>query len=601
MFRSLLNSVRGVGSASATTEVAPAATISPEPIRLSVEAAIEDDSPEFAQATAVSRTTTAEEEELLRMMEEQNTLLEHKMRSKSQSGQGSPSTLATPPSTQSPTQSQNSPQTSAGWSPGLRSLLSVTRMVGGGGGEKETERRASMDAPDVVGDCASTMSIGKEVEQDPVVLWATMVSDWESNPKKRKQQAKLLVGQGIPDPLRSMAWQLLASSHGSSHVALYAELVQRESIHEKQIMKDIARTFPEHAFFNDNAGMGQETLFRVTKAFSLHDPEMGYCQGMAFIVGIFLMKMPEEDAFALLIALMENYKLRELFMPGMPLIGLAHYQFKALLAEYLPEVSMCLEREGVHVSSYLTQWLMTMFAVALPLPVVFHVVDLVLATGEERSVGALEVLYRVALAVLAECADDITARTMDGIMTFLRKDLYRHFEVCADEQGPEVNGANAKSRRLIQAVQARHIPGRRLDQLKRGFATEKAAEDARQGRIGELLGIRNDLDSKIKDQERENENLRKMIADENAQVREELARMEKRCEKYDAELANLKKQHRLLVRLLEATSNTSQSSLDNTLDYCKRSPERVKVDQHRPSRSSVLTGQPRPASPPKLT
>lgn len=41
------------------------------------------------------------------------------------------------------------------------------------------------------------------------------------------------------------------------------------------------------------------------KAYSLHDREVGYCQGSAFIVGLLLMQMPEEEAFAVVVKLMQ--------------------------------------------------------------------------------------------------------------------------------------------------------------------------------------------------------------------------------------------------------------------------------------------------------
>lgn len=45
--------------------------------------------------------------------------------------------------------------------------------------------------------------------------------------------------------------------------------------------------------------------------------EVGYCQGSAFIVGLLLMQMPEEEAFAVLVQLMQRFQLRELFKPTM--------------------------------------------------------------------------------------------------------------------------------------------------------------------------------------------------------------------------------------------------------------------------------------------
>ena len=57
------------------------------------------------------------------------------------------------------------------------------------------------------------------------------------------------------------------------------------------IRRDIARTYPEHDFFKKKGGVGQESLFNVMKAYSIHDREVGYCQGSAFIVGLLLMQV----------------------------------------------------------------------------------------------------------------------------------------------------------------------------------------------------------------------------------------------------------------------------------------------------------------------
>jgi hypothetical protein len=47
-------------------------------------------------------------------------------------------------------------------------------------------------------------------------------------------------------------------------------------------------------------------LFNVMKAYAVMDPEVGYCQGSAFIVGMLLLNMPEEDAFCVFVKLMSR-------------------------------------------------------------------------------------------------------------------------------------------------------------------------------------------------------------------------------------------------------------------------------------------------------
>ena len=88
-----------------------------------------------------------------------------------------------------------------------------------------------------------------------------------------------------------MAWQLLCGAHDSEDKMKYSEYMKSQSACEKVIRRDIARTYPEHDFFKKKDGIGQEALFNVMKAYSIHDREVGYCQGTAFIVGLLLMQV----------------------------------------------------------------------------------------------------------------------------------------------------------------------------------------------------------------------------------------------------------------------------------------------------------------------
>src|SRR4051812_31784445 len=49
------------------------------------------------------------------------------------------------------------------------------------------------------------------------------------------------------------------------------------------------RTFPKHPFYCQPLGPGQLSLFNLLKAYSLLDPEVGYCQGLSFVTGILLL------------------------------------------------------------------------------------------------------------------------------------------------------------------------------------------------------------------------------------------------------------------------------------------------------------------------
>lgn len=63
----------------------------------------------------------------------------------------------------------------------------------------------------------------------------------------------------------------------------------QESPMESVIQRDINRTFPAHAFFKQSGGLGQDSLYRISKAYSVYDEEIGYVQGLSFLAAALLL------------------------------------------------------------------------------------------------------------------------------------------------------------------------------------------------------------------------------------------------------------------------------------------------------------------------
>lgn len=120
--------------------------------------------------------------------------------------------------------------------------------------------------------------------------WGALMHDYNAVVKKNPKQLTAMIQKGVPSALRGLIWQLLAKSKDLSLEATYAELLKGTSTHEKQITRDLSRTFPNHEYFQAE-GLGQESLFNVVKAYSLYDPEVGYCQGLSFVVGPLLLNV----------------------------------------------------------------------------------------------------------------------------------------------------------------------------------------------------------------------------------------------------------------------------------------------------------------------
>ena len=43
--------------------------------------------------------------------------------------------------------------------------------------------------------------------------------------------------------------------------------------------------------FREAGGAGQEALFRISKAYSVYDSEVGYCQGQSFLIAALLLQV----------------------------------------------------------------------------------------------------------------------------------------------------------------------------------------------------------------------------------------------------------------------------------------------------------------------
>ena len=157
------------------------------------------------------------------------------------------------------------------------------------------------------------------------------------------------------------------------------------------------------------------------KAYSLHDREVGYCQGSAFIVGLLLMQMPEEEAFAVLVKLMQEYRMREMFKPSMAELGLCMYQLECLIQEHLPDMHAHFTSQSFHTSMYASSWFLTLFSTTLPLGLACRVMDCFLVDG-------IEVIFRIAVAILTLSKEELFSMDMEGMLKYFQRDMPAKFE-----------------------------------------------------------------------------------------------------------------------------------------------------------------------------
>jgi len=302
---------------------------------------------------------------------------------------------------------------------------------------------------------SGSMSFQENAEEDLWGLWGKIINEWETWSKRKQPQLKELVRRGIPHHFRGMAWQLLCMAHESPAKAQYADYMKRQSACEKVIRRDIARTYPEHDFFKKKDGVGQESLFNVMKAYSIHDREVGYCQGSAFIVGLLLMQMPEEETFAVLVKLMQDYRMREMFKPSMAELGLCMYQLEVLVQEHISDLYGHFQSQSIHTNLYASSWFLTLFTTSLPIQLSCRIMDCFLADG-------IEVIFRLALALLLIGKNELLVQDMEGVIRYFQKDMPANFE--ADPEG------------VINLAFSIKINQKKMKKLEKEYTTMKTKE-----------------------------------------------------------------------------------------------------------------------------
>ncbi|KAH9511016.1 Rab GTPase-activating protein 1 [Dermatophagoides farinae] len=263
-------------------------------------------------------------------------------------------------------------------------------------------------------------SVRRECSQNEIQAWHNILEKWnkENLSVRPRQMASMIRRGGIPQALRPEIWQLLSRAHEIEEKILpkYKLFVTQESSYESIILRDISRTFTAHEKFRDSGSEQQESLFRICKAYSNYDAEIGYCQGLSYLIAALLLNMPEEQAFLVLVQIMYRYGLRDLFKSGLENLHCKFYQLERLLDEQIPELYCHFIDLHIEAHMYASQWFLTLFTTKFTLNVVFMIIDLFL-------LDEMDVILQIALGLLQMSKNDLLALDFEGIMKYFRVTL----------------------------------------------------------------------------------------------------------------------------------------------------------------------------------
>merc|ERR1719479_691226 len=198
---------------------------------------------------------------------------------------------------------------------------------------------------------------------------------------------KRLIRAGIPINQRGVVWKAIVDNRIRGSIEkpqqpdYYQALLSNYnpgltlSPAAKQIELDLLRTLPSNKHYDGPHATGISKLRRVLLAYSLHNPDIEYCQGFNRIAAIALLFLNEEDAFWLLVYIVDvvmpiNYYTKQL-------IGAQVDQavFKELVTEKLPNLAEHLEVHGVDPALFSLNWFLCLFVDTLPVNTYLHIWD----------------------------------------------------------------------------------------------------------------------------------------------------------------------------------------------------------------------------------
>jgi hypothetical protein len=342
----------------------------------------------------------------------------------------------------------------------------------------------------------------------------------------------------------------------------YRLLLTKESTSENGILRDVNRTFPAHPYFQDENG--QQSLYKLCKAYSIYDEEVGYCQGLSFLIASLLLHMPEEQTFNLLVKIMYRYELREIYKASFECLHLRFYQLESLIRECLPDLHEHFVDLNIEPHMFASQWFLTVYTAKFPLYMVFRILDLFLYEG-------YSVILSIALALLKSSQRDLLALDFEGVLKYFRVSMPKKFR------------NESKFQELMQLWLPLHskISDKKLKKLEQKYKQMKEQEALKEDPLIRYEKELKRLNILVRRLEQENDDLANEYIDYKVANTKQMEELRDDYEVVKSELIKYKTNYQSKISESSETNKRLMSELDQIKTLWRKESERYEVELER--------------------